>query len=109
LRRTAPKPEPATFSTVRGLQKESEDTQDKNGSLCIATWSLSESPLQVRSELLPLLSGFEQFLIAYQRKFGEVNNVEYFERFQKALPSVSWRTNEIAHDRDNYYLIGRQM
>ena len=44
--------------------------------LFIATWSLSETPISVRENIIPFIYDFENYLIAYQDKFGEVDNVE---------------------------------
>jgi hypothetical protein len=75
-------------------------------SLFLATWSVSEAPISVRNEVLPLLSEFRSFLIAYQDRFGEVDNVEFFDRWKASLKDVSWRTWGIEHSPGNYYLVG---
>jgi hypothetical protein len=78
------------------------------GALFIATWSLSETPPEVRRTILPALSDFDAFLIAYQARFAEVNNLEYFAELKESLPEVEWTHWEIDHLPDNYYLIGRR-
>ncbi len=76
--------------------------------LFIATWSLSETPLAVRERIAPTLGGFSHVLIAYQRRFGENDNVSYFQSLQKSLPQFDWRHEECPIFRGNFYLIGRR-
>jgi len=73
----------------------------------IATWSLSEAPVPVRQEILNLVSGFDLFLIAYQERFGEVDNRQFFEGWKPALADrVDWQEWEIEHLPGSRYLIG---
>lgn len=55
-----------------------------DNSLLIATWSFSETPIEFRKTLENYFKSFNNYLIAYQHKFNEVNNVEYFDDFFKA-------------------------
>jgi hypothetical protein len=77
-------------------------------SLFIATWSLSETPLAVREQIAPTLAGFSYILCAYQRRFGEHDNVAYFQSLQKSLPGFDWSHEECPVFRGNYYLIGKR-
>lgn len=54
-------------------------------SVFLATWSLSESPVDLRDRFLPLISEFDFVCIAYQESFDGVDNRAYFEG---ALPKV---------------------
>jgi hypothetical protein len=76
-------------------------------SLFIATWSLSETPLAVRSAVASVMGGFSYILCAYQRTFGTYDNVEYFTSLQKTLPHFSWQHAECPVYRNNFYLIGQ--
>jgi hypothetical protein len=81
---------------------------DHPASLFIATWSLSETPLAVRERIAPALAGFSHILCAYQRVFGEHDNVKYFESLEKSLPAFAWRHEECPIFRGNFYLIGKR-
>jgi hypothetical protein len=75
--------------------------------LFIATWSMSETPSSVRDTILSLVSDFQSFLIAYQDRFGEVNNLGYFDRWKETVKNVFWHNWQIEHIPGNYYLIGK--
>jgi hypothetical protein len=77
-------------------------------SLFIATWSLSETPLAVRERIAPTLAGFTHILCAYQRSFGEHDNVQYFQSLEKSLPGFDWQHTECPIYRGNFYLIGKR-
>lgn len=48
-------------------------------SLFVATWSLSESPLDVRKSMEKYIRLLRYHLVAYQKKFNEMDNHDYFE------------------------------
>ena len=76
-------------------------------SLFLATWSLSESPLESRNLVTQYLSKFSGVMIAYQEYFGEVNNSRYFETFKNNFSKIdNWKKYEISHIPTNYYLFG---
>jgi hypothetical protein len=83
-----------------------EHVQAGNGALFLATWSVSESPVVVRSAVLPLAARFGSFLIAYQDRFGEVDNVEFFAGWRKTIGGVAWHAWPIEHLPGNHYLVG---
>lgn len=72
----------------------------------IATWSLSESPIEIRNEFLKKIGKPQYILIAYQANFELTDNIKYFEEYQKNNPNYNWVTYEIKHLPKNYYLIG---
>ncbi len=75
----------------------------------LATWSISETPERLRETILPLVDGFDAFLIAYQHRFGEVDNVDYFARWRERFGrDTAWQTWEIAHLPGNSYLVGEK-
>ncbi len=78
-----------------------------NGSLFVATWSLSESPLRLREAISAIAGGFDAYLIAYQERFNEVDNVAYFQLWKESLPQIKWVQLRIEHIKsENYYLFG---
>ncbi len=73
--------------------------------LFVATWSISETPLSVRKPVLSAVSNFENFLIAYQDQFREVNNLDYFGRWKQEI-GAAWHNWPIKHLPNSNYLIG---
>jgi len=97
------------ISDVGLLRKVISDRADKTGSLFVATWSISETPLQLRNSILPFVSSFEAFLIAYQAQFGEVDNVSFFRDWAAARDDVQWHDWRIKQvPNHNRYLIGKR-
>ncbi len=76
--------------------------------LCIMTWSLSEVPLDLRAQFISKIGKPQYFLIAYQKAFGHVDNVQYFEGFKKTYNDYQWFEYEIPHLKSNYYLVGKR-
>jgi hypothetical protein len=80
---------------------------NKKRSLFIAMWSISEAPLRLRDLFLSLVEGFDAYLMAYQDKFGEVDNAAYFLNYmrlrQHDLNYLQW---PIEHLSGNSYLVG---
>jgi len=73
----------------------------------IATWSISESPISIRETVLPLVSDFHSFLIAYQDRFGEVNNLAFFDKWKETIRNVAWHSLQIEHIPGNNYVFGK--
>lgn len=71
----------------------------------IATWSFSEMPLNLRSELLSYID-FDYCLIAFQSTFDGINNIEYFNSFQNKYKDFHFTIVPISHLKNNFYLIG---
>lgn len=74
--------------------------------LFIATWSLSESPFEIRKTIYPMIRGFDAFLIGYQGLFGEIDNRKYFKNFEGSLSKLKWNRQEIKQLKGHYYLFG---
>jgi len=85
------------------LQKQTE----VDNSLFIATWSLSESPTSIRDSILPMTADFTSFLLAYQDNFGEVNNLDFFNGWEKSNTDINWHHWPIEHLPGNHYLMGK--
>ena len=82
-----------------------EGIPNSNGKvLFIATWSLSEAPLDLRNQILDKVTA-NSYLFAYQRSFDVFNNIEYFNKFRNEL-KLKWYDSEIKHIPDNNYLFG---
>lgn len=81
---------------------------EQGPSLFVATWSLSETPMAVREQIAPTLAGFTHILCAYQRSFGEHDNVKYFQSLEQSLPGFVWQHAECPIYRGNFYLIGQR-
>jgi hypothetical protein len=84
------------------------ECRENSESLFIATWSLSESPVAVREMILPLSSNFYSFLIAYQDRFGEVDNLDFFSKWKDTVRGVDWHSWPIEHIPGNNYLMGKR-
>jgi hypothetical protein len=74
--------------------------------LYIATWSLSESPLEVRKTVAAALRDFDAFLLAYQENFLGIDNRAFFALWQSSFPAISWEEQAIAQLRGHRYLFG---
>jgi hypothetical protein len=72
----------------------------------VATWSLSEATLEQRRVMRPVLSKCEAFLIAFQDRFGEIDNQVYFRELMSELGDVEWHCAPIEHLAGNCYLFG---
>ena len=94
-------------SDLESLKGLLSDGSSLGNSLMIATWSLSETPISIRDPLTPFLAYFESYLIAYQHRFGEVDNVKYFEHWKASHTTVDWSSWSIPHMPGNSYLIGK--
>ena len=72
--------------------------------LFIATWSLSEIPLEDRAPYEKL--DVDYFLLAYGPNYAEIKNHDYFQHFVSCYPDHSFVLLEAPHQTDQYYLVG---
>lgn len=86
-----------------------EDHDDFSNSMFVATWSVSETPANLRGLILSLLGKFKGFLISYQDQFEEVNNIEFFRNWVTTQNDVKWYNWQIQHLEHNKYLIGKRI
>lgn len=79
-----------------------------NNSLFIATWSVSEVPVELREVFLDLVSPFNAFLIAYQKRFAQTDNVSFFRKWRerRSQQNTRWFDWKIDHLPNHRYLIG---
>ena len=69
----------------------------------VACWSLSETPLELRARVRPLVERIGRYALAYQERYGEVDNVDYFRRAW--LPGTR-RSQRIVHREADHFLVG---
>lgn len=74
----------------------------------IATWSISEIPISFRKKIFDLVPNVQYYLIGYQKKFGEISNLDYFVELTRKRTDYFWWNYEIDHLKENYYLVGRK-
>jgi hypothetical protein len=74
--------------------------------LFVGLWSVSEVPVALRDEILPLFENTRFFLIGYQTEFGGTDNREYFAAFQQTKPNLEWIDLPIDHLPGSRYLLG---
>jgi hypothetical protein len=101
------------ISDVGYLKKLLSNNKSADNSLFIATWSISEAPIDFRTPILSLINDFKAYLIAYQGWFEGNDNLNYFENWKAEQTEVIWHHSKIEHIpnsyyRDNYYLLGQK-
>lgn len=88
----------------------SNGTEIGQSSMFVATWSISETPIRLRYSILPLVTDCKAFLIAYQHRFGEVDNLEFFDQWKGSFNNqIVWHNWEIKHLPGNSYIIGKRL
>ena len=80
-------------------------SNDNLNTLFIATWSLSEMPIDLREKLLEYVT-FDYCLIAFQSEFDGINNVKYFNGFKNRYNDIDFDIIPIGHLKGHFYLIG---
>jgi len=89
------------------LDKLTEQLNHKvTGCAFIASWSISEAPVEIRNRVFYLVSGADYYLIAYQDRFGRLDNSSYFTHLTENRTDIAWTEYPIAHLPGNHYLIG---
>jgi hypothetical protein len=102
------KPGILCISDLRELNLVIAHEDFKRESLFIATWSISEAPIKIREAIYPLVPKFKSWLIAYQHRFGEVDNVNFFNSWKTENSCYKWFNMPIEHLPGNSYLVGRK-
>jgi putative sugar O-methyltransferase len=93
------------ISELDELERRKNYLQNKNV-LFIATWSLSESPISIREKVLDIFIDSNYYLIAYQKKFADIDNEKYFSTLSNKQKTI-WKKEIINHLPDSSYLIGK--
>jgi hypothetical protein len=65
-------------SDPSALEREVAALPSPAWAMFVACWSLSETPLALRARIRPLVERIGRYAIAYQERYGEVDNVDYF-------------------------------
>lgn len=94
------------ISDIEQLKLLIKDDIAPDKAMFIGTWSISEAPITLRKTILSLVSEFENFMIAYQAQFNEINNFDYFKTWKEEQKQINWYNTEIEHLPGNYYLFG---
>ena len=77
------------------------------GSMLVATWSLSETPLSLRDEMQDAIMSYDAFLIGFKEQFFETDNISYFKTLMRNMPGISWTQEQIySLPGDHRYLFG---
>lgn len=95
------------LSDIEELKETLSDCPESAKPLFIATWSLSESPVEFRNSILPLISSFKALLIAYQMQFREIDNVEFFKQWTTKWNNAEWKDCVIDHIPSSRYLFAK--
>ena len=77
-----------------------ESIRGDEPALFLATWSLSETPVALRERIKPIVQRIGNYFLAYQGRYCEVDNVDYFSNH---WVDVASRHERIAHRPDDYY------
>jgi hypothetical protein len=78
-----------------------------SGSMLVATWSLSETPLSLRDEMQDAIMSYDAFLIGFKEQLFEIDNVSYFKTLMRNMPGISWTQEQIySLPGDHRYLFG---
>ncbi len=75
----------------------------------LATWSISEAPIEVRELVFDTVKNPKYYLIAYRDCFEGVDNKLYFNDFCNKHSDYLWNLQEIDHLPGNFYLIGKRI
>ncbi len=82
---------------------------ETDNTLFIATWSLSETPIEYRNQIAERIKGFDQLLL-FQRQFKEISNPKYFFEEWPYRSKVFYRIQDLGFhkgDGGNMYMIGK--
>tara|TARA_B100000212_G_scaffold341268_1_gene323965 strand:- start:1867 stop:2823 length:957 start_codon:yes stop_codon:yes gene_type:complete len=97
---------PETFENIT-FENSFKKITPKNKSIFIATWSLSETPIVLRSSLEEWLNEFSYIFIAFQKNYNEISNLEYFEQLKTKLYNHKVEIYKNKSYPGHYYLKGR--
>ena len=62
------------------INKLNDLNKNKNNSLVIANWSLSEFPLNFRKKFISTIKNSKYAIISFQKNFEKINNYNFFMR-----------------------------
>lgn len=77
--------------------------KDKS-SLFIANWSISEMPIKLRNDILEKTTNFHHSIIAFQEKFENINNINYFINYKKKIErKCSVRIKKLQYYKKSFF------
>jgi hypothetical protein len=76
-----------------------------NKNLFVATWSLSESPIEIRRSIELVLNKFDFIFITFQEYFDELNNVDYFNYLRNNLNGYTVTIEQCEVLENNFYFM----
>jgi len=97
----------ACVSNIEDVIREIATRAEKCNSLYLATWSISETSMDFRTSMLEHIKKFKHFLIGYQDKFEEVDNIRFFEDWKRNYPQINWHSEPLSFLPGNNYLFGK--
>ena len=75
----------------------------------IATWSFSEAPPWIRERMMPEIIAARHLLIAYQKRFEEIDNDQFFRGWAAAQTKFDCQFVQIKNlPGENYYMFATQ-
>jgi hypothetical protein len=92
----------ATF--ISDLNQSTEEAV--GGGLFVGCWSISETPLDFRKQVLASVNALTDYLIGYQNQFQEVDNIGFFSSWSTAYSKLKWQELLLEHTPGNRYLVG---
>ncbi|MHB1316312.1 MAG: hypothetical protein ACYCZW_00455 [Minisyncoccota bacterium] len=92
------------FKKIRFIDTSENITSSPD--LFISLWSLSESPLALRKEIILKIQFPKYVLIGYQPEFSGIDNIQYFMSLTQNMQQYVWIEKDIPHIPENKYLIG---
>tara|TARA_Y100000590_G_scaffold328448_1_gene372998 strand:- start:352 stop:1290 length:939 start_codon:yes stop_codon:yes gene_type:complete len=104
------------FILMSNLDENKNYLNNLSNHLFIANWSLSETPIKFRKNFFKLIKKSNLFLICFQEKFEDVNNLKYFNDLKKKL-SRNFKVKMIKNNfykgnffnsQNHYFLIGKK-
>jgi hypothetical protein len=104
---TGSKPAIALLSTLEDLQKQLENFGGRPD-IFIATWSLSESPAELRDKIFRLAGESKYIFIAFRDIFSQIDNVAYFKQFTQLHNNYDWKQEKLEHLPGNFLLAGKR-
>ncbi|NOZ45317.1 MAG: hypothetical protein GXO79_00895 [Chlorobi bacterium] len=73
--------------------------------LLIALWSLSETPINIRENIISRTEKCNCFFIGSQNKFSGIDNNDFFEKFSLKKKKLNWKKERISFN-NSFYLYG---
>lgn len=97
-------------SNIGDIQNAVDSFTENEKILLIGTWSLSECPINLRSELMNIVSEkCTSFLISYQEEFNGIDNTLYFDELKDRMDNIFWIEKEVPYHPNNHYMFGRKV